>query len=39
MDLVLKKCKHVLVDSGAFSFQQGKKSNFNDFVLSYEGFC
>lgn len=38
MDLVLKKCKHVLVDSGAFSFQQGKKSNFNDFVLSYEEF-
>ena len=38
LQLILRKCKHVLIDSGAHSFQHGQKVDLDDFVNKYIAF-
>ena len=35
MDLILTKCRHLLVDSGAHSLQHGKKVDYADYTKKY----
>jgi hypothetical protein len=37
-ELILKKCKHILIDSGAHSFQHGTKVDLDAFVDKYVEF-
>ena len=38
LDLLLQKCKHILIDSGAYSFQRGKNVSIENFVNKYIDF-
>lgn len=38
LDLLYKKCNHILIDSGAHSFQHGKKVDLNTFIDKYISF-
>lgn len=35
---IKSKCKHILIDSGAHSFQHGKKVDFREYTLKYRDF-
>jgi hypothetical protein len=38
INLLKRKCQHVLIDSGAFSFQRGRKANLDQFTDRYINF-
>jgi hypothetical protein len=38
-EMIMSKCQHVLIDSGAFSFQRGQKGNLDDYLRSYARFA
>lgn len=37
-EMILSKCKNILIDSGAYSYQQGQNKNLRDYVKKYGQF-